>query len=289
MKKLIFTAFAAVTLAMVFSCGNSPKADLRDDVDTLSYAIGLAQSQGLREYLYNMGLDSTDMDEFYKGLNVGINAGDNTKKTAYFVGNQIGQQIVNQMIPNINSQLFGTDSTQTISLKNFLAGFINGSSNKNTLMSPMEAQTVAQIKSEIIREKSMEKQFADNKLEGEKFLASYAKNDSVKKLDGGVLYKVIKEGHGAIPTDSSTVIVNYEGKTIDGEVFDSSYERGEAAKLRANQVIKGWTEALKHMPVGSEWEVVIPQELAYGSNGDRRKIKPFSALIFKIELTGIEK
>ena len=83
------------------------------------------------------------------------------------------------------------------------------------------------------------------------------------------------------------VEVNYEGKTIDGKVFDSSYDRKQSATFRANQVIPGWTEALTHMPVGSKWEVVIPQEKAYGAR-EQREIKPFSALIFTIELLGIK-
>ena len=116
----------------------------------------------------------------------------------------------------------------------------------------------------------------------------YDKDKDVKELKGGVLYKVIKEGTGAIPSDTSMVKVQYEGKTIDGNVFDSSYKRNEPVKLRANQVIPGWTEALTHMPVGSVWEVVIPQDKAYGAR-EQKEIKPFSALIFKIELLGIEK
>ena len=91
-----------------------------------------------------------------------------------------------------------------------------------------------------------------------------------------------------MPKDTSLVKVHYEGKTIDGTVFDSSYKRGEPTTLRANQVIKGWTEALVHMPVGSVWEVYIPQNMAYGAQ-EQPQIKPFSALIFKIELVSIEK
>ena len=98
---------------------------------------------------------------------------------------------------------------------------------------------------------------------------------------------MIKEGNGAIPADTTMVKVHYEGRTIDGNVFDSSYKRESPITLRCNQVIKGWTDALVHMPVGSVWEVYIPQELAYGSR-DQGQIKPFSALIFKIELISIE-
>ena len=129
----------------------------------------------------------------------------------------------------------------------------------------------------------MEQQYGPNKAAGEKWLAANKKKEGVKTLPSGVQYKVIKVGTGAMPKDTSTVVVNYEGKTIDGKVFDSSYKRGEPITLKANQVIKGWTDALVHMPVGSVWEVYIPQELAYGDR-EQGQIKPFSALIFKIEL-----
>jgi FKBP-type peptidyl-prolyl cis-trans isomerase FklB len=89
-----------------------------------------------------------------------------------------------------------------------------------------------------------------------------------------------------MPKDTSMVKVNYEGKTIDGKVFDSSFKRGQAVDLRANQVIKGWTDALVHMPAGSVWEVYIPQQLAYGER-EQGQIKPFSVLIFKIELISV--
>ena len=97
-------------------------------------------------------------------------------------------------------------------------------------------------------------------------------------------YKVIKEGSGAIPADTSRVKVHYEGRLIDGTVFDSSYKRGEPAEFRCKQVIKGWTDALIHMTAGYTWEVYVPQELAYGSRQQGADIKPFSMLIFKIEL-----
>ena len=105
----------------------------------------------------------------------------------------------------------------------------------------------------------------------------------MKTLPSGVQYKVIKEGNGAIPADTSLVKVHYEGKTIEGKVFDSSYKRGEPINLRCNQTIKGWTDAMVHMPAGSVWEVYIPQDLAYGER-EQGDIKPFSMLIFKIEL-----
>ena len=289
MKKLfigaMMMAFAAATFV---SCGNStPKADLKDEVDTLSYAMGMAQTQGLKEYLSDrLQIDTAYMDDFIKGLNDGANAGDDKKKAAYYAGIQIGQQISNQMVKGINHEVFGGDSTKTISLKNFMAGFVSGTTGKKGLMTIEQAARVAQEKMVSIKAKAMEKQYGPNKVAGEKFLAANKKKPGVVTLPSGVQYKVIKEGNGPMPKDTSMVKVQYEGKTIDGNVFDSSYKRGEPVSLRANQVIKGWTEALVHMPVGSVWEVYIPQNLAYGER-EQGQIKPFSVLIFKIELVSL--
>ena len=290
MKKLTFVAAMAIAAATITSCGNgTPKANLKTAVDTLSYAIGMAQTQGLKDYLVQrLGVDTAYMDAFIKGLNEGVNAGDDKQKNAYYAGVQIGQQIGQQMVKNINHEIFGEDSTKTISLKNFMSGFITATTGRTGLMTIEQAQQLAQTKMQEIKARETEKTFGDNKKAGEKYLADYAKNKDVKKLPSGVLYKVIKEGTGAIPTDTSKVKVHYEGKTIDGKVFDSSYKRGEPITLGANQVIPGWTDALTHMPVGSTWEVVIPQEKAYAER-QQGEIKPFSTLIFKIELLGIEK
>ena len=275
----------AITATAFYSCGNSaPRASLKTDVDTMSYAIGMAQTQGLKEYLVgSLDIDTAYMGEFIKGLNEGANAGDNKKKAAYYAGIQIGQQISNRMIKSINHEVFGSDSTKTISLKNFMAGFISGTTGKKGLMTVDSAQQVAQRLIQSIKAKEMEKTYGENKAKGEKFLAENAKKEGVKTLPSGVQYKVIKEGTGAIPADTSLVKVHYEGKTIDGNVFDSSYKRGDAVTLRCNQTIKGWTDAMVHMPAGSVWEVYIPQELAYGER-EQGSIKPFSMLIFKIEL-----
>jgi FKBP-type peptidyl-prolyl cis-trans isomerase FklB len=249
----------------------------------------MAQTQGLKEYLVGrLGVDTAYMDDFIKGLNEGANAGDDKKKAAYYAGIQIGQQISNQMVKGINHELFGDDSTKTISLKNFMAGFVAGTTGKGGLMTVDSAAQVAQEMMRAIKAKNLEKEFGGNKADGEKFLAENAKKEGVKVLPSGVQYKVIKEGTGAMPKDTSLVKVHYEGKTIDGKVFDSSYKRNEPADFRANQVIKGWTDALVHMPAGSIWEVYIPQDLAYGERQQGTDIKPFSTLIFKIELIEVD-
>lgn len=286
MKKFSIVAALAIAVAsFVASCGNSGsnKPNLKNDVDTLSYAIGLAQTQGLKQYLVQMDVDTTYMDAFIKGLREGANAGDDKKKAAYYMGIQIGQQISNRMVKGINHELFGDDSTKTISMKNFLAGFIQGVKEKKGLMTVEQASQVAQMKMMAIKSKHMEEEYGPLKKKGEEWMAANAKKAGVKTLPSGVQYKVIKEGNGAMPKDTSLVTVNYEGRLVDGTVFDSSYKRGQAVDLRANQVIKGWTEALVHMPAGSVWEVYIPQELAYGER-EQGQIKPYSPLVFKIEL-----
>jgi len=124
---------------------------------------------------------------------------------------------------------------------------------------------------------------------GKKFLALNAKKEGVKVLESGLQYKVIKEGTGAIPTASDKVQVHYEGTLIDGTKFDSSYDRGQPTEFGVTQVIKGWTEALQLMKEGSTWMLYIPYDLAYGSRQAGEVIKPFSTLIFKVELIKIVK
>ena len=286
MKKVsIFMAIAAA--ASLASCtAQAPKANLKTDIDSLSYSIGMAQTQGLKGYLTGrLDVDTAYMAEFIKGLNEGANK-TSKKDIAYMAGLQIGQQISNQMMKGINQELFAGDSTKTISKDNFLAGFIAGTLEKGGVMTMEAAQEYTRTAMETIKAKAMEEKYADNKAAGEKFLAENKAKEGVKTTESGLQYKVITEGKGEIPADTCKVKVNYKGTLIDGTEFDSSYKRN--VLFRANQVIKGWTEALTMMPVGSKWELYIPQELAYGSR-ESGQIKPFSTLIFEVELVGIEK
>lgn len=145
--------------------------------------------------------------------------------------------------------------------------------------------------------KTVQKFFTEiSKVEGEKnlkagedFLAENKTKQGVVTLPSGLQYEIIKEGNGPKPKETDKVKCNYEGKTIDGVVFDSSYKRGEPAVFPVNGVIPGWTEALQLMPVGSKWKLFIPASLAYGERGAGRDIKPNSTLIFEVELLSIEK
>ena len=289
MKKFGFI-FAAAVAAVMASCGNSlPKANLKSDIDTLSYAVGLAQTRGLKDYLsMRQGIDTTYMDEFVKGLNDGANAGDDKKRAAYYAGVQIGQTVSQQMVKGLNMELFGEDSTQTVSLKNILAGFISGSLGKGSLMSVDSASQYFEEKMSEVKRITLEKTYADNKKACEDFMAEVAKKEGIKALENGVYYEVLTEGKGAIPADTSRVKVHYEGRLINDSIFDSSYKRNAPATFACNAVIPGWTNALTHMPVGSKWKVYIPQDQAYAER-EAGIIKPFSCLVFTIDLLGIEK
>jgi FKBP-type peptidyl-prolyl cis-trans isomerase FklB len=183
--------------------------------------------------------------------------------------------------------IFGEDSTQTINEKNVYAGFMAAVAGKEDIMSLDSANNYVQTKMDAVRNAAREKNFGENKKAGEEFMAKIAKKDGIKSLGNGVYYEVLKEGKGEVAADTCRVKVHYEGTLIDGTVFDSNLE-GEPTVFGASQVIPGFKAALTTMPVGSKWKVYIPQDQAYGSN-DMGNIKPFSALIFTIDLLGIEK
>ena len=139
------------------------------------------------------------------------------------------------------------------------------------------------------QKEKMAEQGKVNKVEGEKFLAENKKKEGVKTTPSGLQYIVVTEGKGDSPTDEDTVTVDYEGKLIDGTVFDSSYKRGEPVSFPVKGVIKGWTEALKLMKPGSKLKLFIPSELAYGERGAGGDIGPDATLIFDVELKDVKK
>ena len=284
MKKIVIFAVMAMVCATYFSCGKAPKANLKNDVDTLSYAIGLANGSQMMPYLTQQGIDSAYIGEFIRGFKDGSASAGDKKKAAYLAGLQAGSNMTN----SINNQIFAGDSIQHVSQKNMLAGLVDGVKKNTTIMTPEVAMATVDRLAERVHANVIAQRFAEVKEKNEKFLADNAKKEGVKTLPSGVQYKVITEGTGALPADSSKVKVDYEGKTIDGTVFDSSIERGTPMECIVRQNIPGFAEALTHMPVGSEWEVYIPADQAYGER-DMGKIKPFSTLIFKLKLLSIEK
>ncbi len=258
-------------------------------VDTFSYAFGVANTQGLTQYLTSrMGVDMAYLADFLKGFDAGTEDEASKRMRAYCAGVDIRTQVGQQIIPNINKQIADNDSVKTLNEELFVKAFRASIAGEVTDIPMDTAQNIVRKQMEYYQSVNMERKFGENKKAGEDYLQVYAKEKGVKKLEGGVLYKVLTEGTGEMPVAESKVKVNYEGKLVDGTVFDSSYERKEPTSFACNQVIKGWTTALTHMPVGSKWEIVIPQEMGYGAR-EAGKIKPFSTLIFTVELLEIEK
>ena len=339
MKKinlLALCAFVIGSLTLV-SCGgdsSTPKASLKTDVDSISYAYGVTLAeQGLMQHLEQLGVvestsnieyeyqmkisaaDSTERDNlqkelkskvdsvnkvnapklnnFLKGVKEAINAGE--EKSSYIQGLSIGNQLSEQMLPQFSSIVFASDSNKKVNTDQLISGMFGTLKNQDLAISKSEAEEFVQNKMEAAQQQSQMKQeedlkseYKDEVEEAEKFLAENAEREEVIALPSGLQYEIIKKGTGAIPTDNDQVKVHYHGTLLDGTVFDSSIDRNEPAVFGVNQVIPGWTEALKLMPVGSKWKVYVPYNLAYGAE-DRGTIKPFSTLIFDVELLAIEK
>ena len=170
-------------------------------------------------------------------------------------------------------------------------GLKDALTGKKPLMTEAEAQTVmTEFRTEMIKKKQEEVQRVGeaNKQAGQQFLATNKTKEGVVTLPDGLQYKILKEGTGPKPTATDTVTVNYRGTLINGTEFDSSYKRNEPQTLGVNQVIKGWTEALQLMPVGSKWQLFIPSDLAYGERSPGPEIGPNSTLIFDVELVSIQ-
>ncbi|MBE6276585.1 MAG: FKBP-type peptidyl-prolyl cis-trans isomerase [Bacteroides sp.] len=294
MKKIVLFAAIAAATGLASCTAQAPKANMKSDIDSLSYMMGVSNTQGLKDFAaQRMGVDSASWATFVKGIEDGIQKS-SKKDRAYTAGLQIGQQVSVDMFEGISRQLFGNDSTQTLSKDNFLAGFI-AAIKEGAIVSVDDARLYADTHAEAIKTKILEEKYGENKAAGEKFLAENKSKEGVVTTESGLQYKIIKEGKGAIPTKTDKVKVHYKGTLIDGTEFDSSYNRKDKdgkvqpATFRADQVIKGWTEALTMMPVGSKWELYIPQDLAYGARETGGQIKPFSTLIFEVELVEIEK
>lgn len=200
---------------------------------------------------------------------------------SYAAGIFVGDQVVNGMMPMVkkNFESIGIPLDE-VTFKKVLLAVLNG---EKTDMTAEAAQTMLNSASE----KAHREMLAANKAKGDAFLAENKTKKGVQTTASGLQYKVITEGKGAKPTTKDKVTVHYEGRTIDGKVFDSSYKRNEPATFGVTQVIKGWTEALQLMTVGSKWELYIPSELAYGERGAGADIRPNEALIFTVELISI--
>jgi len=248
-----------------------------------SYAIGMLMTEGFDAYLTQMGIDK-EKDELFKSIKESFKAIDKPEDYNYYLGMMIGNQL-NTMYQNATASLSGSQEDIIITRELVLSGFIDAFKNES-LLTPDNANKIIEDDSRLILQKKNASKIEEN----DKFMAEKAKETGVKQVIGSkVLYKVLTEGHGSVPTsEEATVVVHYEGYLPNGTKFDSSYDRNSPAEFKLNQVIRGWTEALLQMPIGSVWMVYIPQELAYGERGAGEAIPPYSPLIFKVELLNIK-
>lgn len=252
---------------MACSNGNyTGKCDLKTELDSVSYSMGSLEGAGIAEMSKRHPFDTIDVKKMISAFGMANGFSQEYKKVRF-------------------------EQFDTLDFKAFMYGFCHGAKG-NVQIDQAEANMVLNNKFDAVRAMRLAKQAEEaqaNVEAGKAYMADYAKQDGVDSLESGILYKILVKGNGAVPATGSTVKVNYEGKLINGEVFDSSYDREEPLTCNtASGLISGWLKVLQVMPVGSKWEVVIPSELAYG-NQDTGKIKAGSTLIFTIELLEIVK
>ena len=260
--------------------------ELNSSSDTLSYAAGMMLTDGLIPYLKQTGVDTAFMAKFIEGFETVVKAGDNPEMKAYVAGMEIANRVKDQMLSRMKGDL--KDSPDSIVDELAFRGFIDGLKSDTSVYDSKRASEMFKQKFEAAKKAKEEKLYGPNRDAGKAFLAENAKKDSVVTLPSGLQYKVLVKGNGEVPKATDKVLVNYEGRLIDGTVFDASKKHGDKpAEFKPSQVIKGWTEALTMMPVGSKWQLYIPYELAYGER-NTGSIKPFSTLIFDVELVGID-
>ena len=247
-----------------------------------SYAIGVAQAKSLKDYLMQReGVEQQYLPMAILGIRdyAKLTPEQLKEKQAYAAGLRIGEMNKQHVVPTFNQQATGKRDTTFVDAELLVNGLADGMNGVATLSADsamkVAEQQMAYYKNEIKNANAL-------------WLDANKQKKDVKTLASGLQYRILTAGNGPIATDTTKVEVHYEGKLIDGTIFDSSYKRGQTATFRPDQVIKGWTEALQLMPEGSTWELYIPYDLAYGENGTQN-IPPYSTLIFKVEVVKVGK
>ena len=225
--------------------------------DSLSYAAGMGATKGLKSFLkQQFDVEDADMPEFIRGYEETVAALGNMRGKGYSAGVQLAGMVAGRIMGAEEKNLSGALSTGTLDADLFNKGFVASLRKDYSLLTDSTATLITK---------------------------------AALQAPSGLQYKVLRQGNGPVATADNEVVVKYEGRLIDGTVFDSSYERTpQTSTFRPNQVIKGWTEALTLMPQGSKWELYIPQELAYGAR-QAGKIPAYSPLIFIVEVEEVKK
>ncbi|MBR3067543.1 MAG: FKBP-type peptidyl-prolyl cis-trans isomerase [Prevotella sp.] len=252
--------------------------------DSLSYVAGWSMTGGLLDFVKQQyHVDTAYMADFVRGFKEAVTATNDPREVALRAGRQIAGQVRSSMLVRIKQDF--TNTPDSIIEEVLFRGFTDAITNDTTVMKPQQAE-------ELMRQKQQYNQRAKTERltkAGRDFLAENAKKEGVITTPSGLQYQVLRQGDGQVPQKTDKVRVHYEGRLIDGTVFDASSKHGtEPASFRPDQVIRGWTEALTMMPVGSKWRLFIPQELGYGER-QAGNIPPYSTLIFDVELVNIEK
>lgn len=257
--------------------------ELKTPSDTLSYAAGRVRTEGLLPFLtQSFGVDTAYMADFIRGYEDAMVKGFDDKMKAYYAGEQIALMMVQRILPVVKDEFEGRNDSINDAVLN--RGFIDALKKDQTVMTDSAASTYF----DAAFKRAVDDRNAANRKAGEDFLAVNKAKPGVVTLPSGLQYKVLVKGDGAVPKATDEVKVRYEGRLVDGTVFDSSSRQKDGVvTFRADNLIKGWTEALTLMPVGSKWQIYIPYQLAYGER-NMGKIKPYSALVFDLELVGIE-
>lgn len=304
MKRILFIAalFAAAAISTPATAGKKkdkkkvqtetveqaapvePVVVLADQNDTLNYAAGVNATRGLLQYIQNkFGVDNAHMPIFIEGLKEGLDKADNAEFKARAAGYQIAEVVKQNILANVDKEIAGT--TATFKQPIFMQGFFDAVKGDSTVFTLKDASMYYQEEMTELKRVRDERY----KKENEEWLAENAKQEGIVTTESGLQYRVVKMGTGAVAESSDKVTVKYEGKLIDGTVFDSSYTRTpDTSTFSPKQVIAGWNEALTKMPAGSVWELYIPENLGYGSR-QAGKIPPYSTLIFTVEVVSVSK
>jgi FKBP-type peptidyl-prolyl cis-trans isomerase len=321
--KITQLAIAFLVSISVISCQKYGSVSIKTEADSVSYILGAYQGQSMLQNFKRSEIDSlvnmdlyfeafykategkelrinpdsnkTVLDQFFQSLQAhqmqkrqdtaGVVGKYNPSKTlvdtiSYLLGADFGLGLID------NFSKDGLDTVLNIPL--IIKGYASALSEDSLAIDPRANIQMLDVFFKKWQEEQMAIKYSKNKEDGEEYLAKNRENENVFVTESGLQYEIIKEGTGEKPTASDRVKVHYHGTFINGDVFDSSVERGQPATFGVGQVIKGWTEALQLMPVGSKWKLTIPYDLAYGTQ-DRGAIPPFSTLIFEVELLEIVK
>lgn len=288
MKKIFILALAALVCAGADARVKKQKTNIQVvaeptvkavPADSFSYAVGVQQAASLKQYItQSEGVSEEQMAAFTEGLKAQLSANEIERQIAFVAGLKIAKMNDERIIPSLNKSFTGKEDTSYVVKDIYVQGLVDGVLGQSTINDSIAQATV---------ERQQNYYLDQIKRSNLAWLEQNKKMPGVKVLPSGLQYEVVTVGNGPIPTDTCEVEVNYEGKLIDGTVFDSSYKRGKTATFGVTQVIKGWTEALCMMPVGSTWNLYIPYDLAYGERGSRN-IPPYATLVFKVELVSIK-